>query len=182
MQAEQLLLSTGVKPVTEQLKLEATGVQTRKGGYVQVDECLRTTCPGIWSFGDMAGNYLLRHGANFEGEYLLENVIHHLKGTGKIPEEYPAIDYTGMPFAVFSNPQLAGVGLNEEECIAKGLKFVKGVNPYAKSAMGDARMSDHGFAKLIIELGTRKILGCHIVGYEASTMVHQVVPFMRLQG
>lgn len=48
--------------------------------------------------------------------------------------------------------------------------------------MGDARLSDHGFVKLLVELGTRRILGCHIVGYEASTMIHQVIPLMRLQG
>lgn len=182
IQAEQLLVVTGVTPVTKELNLEATGVELKTGGFVQVDECLRTTCEGIWCFGDMAGNYLFRHGANFEGEYLLEHIIHHMKETGNVPTSYPPIDYTGMPYAVFSNPQVAGVGLTEEECTAKGLKFVKGVNPYSKSAMGDARMSDHGFAKLLIEVGSRKILGCHIVGYEASTMIHQVVPLMRLNG
>jgi len=182
LQAEQLLIVTGVRPVTEELKLEATGVEVGAGGFVKVDECLRTSCEGIWCFGDMAGNYLFRHCANFEGEYLLENVVHPLKATGRVPETYPAIDYTGMPYAVFSNPQVAGVGLTEEECVAKGLRFVKGVCPYASSAMGDARMSDHGFVKLIIEMGTRRILGCHIVGYEASTMVHQAVPLMRLGG
>jgi len=180
--AEQLLLVTGVKPATEGLGLEATGVELREGGFVKVDECLRTTCDGIWSFGDMAGNYLFRHCANFEGEYLLEHVIYPLKEQGRPPAAYPAVDYTGMPYAVFSNPQVAGVGLTEEECAGKGLKFVKGVNPYAKSAMGDARLSDHGFAKLLVETGSRRILGCHIVGYEASTMIHQVVPLMRLNG
>merc|ERR1712139_644225 len=57
-----------------------------------------------------------------------------------------------------------------------------GVNMYASSAMGDARMSDHGFVKVIIEIGTRKILGCVMVGYEASTMIHTVIPLMRLGG
>jgi len=182
LQAEQLLVVTGVRPATDGLKLENTGVELRDGGFVKVDGCLRTTCPGIYCFGDMAGNFLFRHCANFEGEYLLEHVIHHLKEKGEVPAEYPPIDYVGMPYAVFSNPQVAGVGLTEEECAAAGTKFIKGVNPYSKSAMGDARLSDHGFVKLLIEMGTRKILGCHIVGYEASTMIHQVVPLMRLGG
>jgi dihydrolipoamide dehydrogenase len=182
LQAEQLLVVTGVRPATDGLKLENTGVELRDGGFVKVDGCLRTTCPGIYCFGDMAGNFLFRHCANFEGEYLLEHVIHPLKEKGEAPAEYPPIDYVGMPYAVFSNPQVAGVGLTEEECSAAGTKFIKGVNPYSKSAMGDARLSDHGFAKLLIEMGTRKILGCHIVGYEASTMIHQVVPLMRLGG
>lgn len=182
MVAEQLLVVTGVKPATERLQLEKTGVELRSGGFVKVDDCLRTTCEGIWSFGDMAGNYLFRHCANFEADYLMEQVLYPLKETGVTPTQYPPVDYTGMPYAVFSNPQVAGVGLTEEECQQQGIRYVKGVNLYAKSAMGDARLSDHGFAKLLIEVGTRRILGCHIVGYESSTMIHQVVPLMRLNG
>jgi dihydrolipoamide dehydrogenase len=180
--AEQLLVVTGVVPATASLNLEATGVELRKGGFVKVDANLRTSCEGIWAFGDCAGNYLFRHCANFEGEYLLEHVIHTLKTTGQVPVEYPPIDYVGMPYAVFSNPQVAGVGLTEEQCQQEGKQYVKGVAKYQNSAMGDARMSDHGFVKLLVEVGTRKILGCHIVGYEASTMIHQVVPLMRLEG
>jgi len=189
--ADQLLVCTGVTPVGPKLDLDKTGVQMRRGGFVQVDAQLRTTCPGIWSFGDLAGNFLFRHCANFEGEYLLEHVVHplmDLKKAGKeVPGgghglEYPPIDYTGMPWAVFSNPQVAGVGMSEEEVQAAGLKYVKGVNMYSSSAMGDARMSDHGFSKLLIELGTRRILGCVMVGYEASTMIHTVIPLMRHGG
>eukprot|EP00811_Abedinium_folium_P032372 NODE_5421_length_1772_cov_11.789666.p1 GENE.NODE_5421_length_1772_cov_11.789666~~NODE_5421_length_1772_cov_11.789666.p1 ORF type:complete len:525 (+),score=135.72 NODE_5421_length_1772_cov_11.789666:65-1639(+) len=179
---EQLLVCAGVRTPTMELNLEATGVALREGGCVAVDECLRTTREGIWAFGDFAGNYFFRHSANFEGEYLLENVIHTLKVTGSPPTAYEPIDYTGMPFAVFSNPQVAGVGLTEEQCQQRGLSYVKGVNAYSKSAMGDARMSDHGFAKLLIERGTRRILGCICVGYEASTMVHQAIPLFRLGG
>merc|ERR1712136_103604 len=158
--AEQLLVVTGVVPATASLNLEATGVELRKGGFVKVDANLRTSCEGIWAFGDCAGNYLFRHCANFEGEYLLEHVIHTLKTTGQVPVEYPPIDYVGMPYAVFSNPQVAGVGLTEEQCQQEGKQYVKGV----------------------VKVGSRKILGCHIVGYEASTMIHQVVPLMRLEG
>lgn len=200
--ADQLLISTGVNPAGLYMDMEKTGVQLREGGFVKVDDRLATTCPGIWSFGDMAGNYMFRHCANFEGDYLLENVIHPMaearkrKGSGlsvtgvasaaggniPIPNDYPPIDYTGMPWAVFSNPQVSGVGMSEEEVQAAGLSYVKGVNAYRSSAMGDARLSDHGFVKLLIERGTRKILGCVIVGYEASTMIHAVCPLMRLGG
>jgi len=189
MNADQLLVCAGVTPVGPKLDLDKTGVQLRRGGFVQVDGNLRTACPGIYCFGDLAGNFLFRHCANFEGEYLLEHVIHPLAALKKenkpIPEagpDYPAIDYTGMPWAVFSNPQVAGVGMSEEQVQAANLKYVKGVNLYRKSAMGDARLSDHGFVKVLIEIGTRKILGCVIVGYEASTMIHTVIPLMRQGG
>eukprot|EP00930_Biecheleria_cincta_P045127 TRINITY_DN31106_c0_g1_i1.p1 TRINITY_DN31106_c0_g1~~TRINITY_DN31106_c0_g1_i1.p1 ORF type:complete len:564 (-),score=103.83 TRINITY_DN31106_c0_g1_i1:312-1934(-) len=217
MTADKLLICTGVDPVGPSLDLQKTGVELKPKGFVKVDECLRTTAPGIWSFGDLAGNYLFRHCANFEGEYLLENVIYPIaysKGllspemVGLLPADvvktlsggsfasadalaqalsYPPLDYEqGMPWAVFSNPQVAGIGFSEDELQAKGMvdgkDYVKGINPYSKSAMGDARMSDHGFVKILVETKTRKILGCVIVGYEASTMIHQLIPVMRTRG
>ncbi len=135
---------------------------------------MRTNVEGVWALGDIAGNYLFRHSANYEGEYLLETVLHD-------GEKYP-IDYTGMPWAVFTNPQIAGVGLNEKECQEKGLSYVKGVNPYISSAMGMALRSDSGFVKILVERGTRKLLGCIIVGHEASTLIHEVIPLFRLNG
>ena len=91
-----------------------------------------------------------------------------------------------MPWAVFSNPQVAGVGASEDQLIAKGMKegvdYVKGVNPYKSSAMGDARMSDNGFAKVLISTHDRSVLGSVVVGYEASTMIHQVIPVFTQAG
>eukprot|EP00931_Biecheleriopsis_adriatica_P018170 TRINITY_DN12806_c1_g2_i1.p1 TRINITY_DN12806_c1_g2~~TRINITY_DN12806_c1_g2_i1.p1 ORF type:complete len:587 (-),score=129.98 TRINITY_DN12806_c1_g2_i1:18-1778(-) len=220
MEADQLLVCTGVDPVGPQLDLQNTGVELKEKGFVQVDGCLRTKASGIWSYGDLAGNYLFRHCANFEGEYLMEHVVYPLalaKGllspeqTALLPTEvvekfspekaksfatpealadalsYPPLDYDqGMPWAVFSNPQVAGIGFSEDELIAKGMvegkDYIKGINNYASSAMGDARLSDHGFVKILVEVKTRKILGCVVVGYEASTMVHQVIPVMRERG
>lgn len=218
MEADALLVVTGVDPVAPLMDTNNASIELREKGFVKVDECLRTTAPAVWSFGDIAGNFLFRHCANFEGEYLLEHVIYPIalargllspeqkallppdvvekfsKGEwAKDPDalaqalQYPAIDYEqGMPWAVFSNPQVAGIGESEDELIARGLvdgvDYVKGINYYKNSAMGDARMSDHGFAKILVETKTRKILGCVIVGYEASTMVHQVIPIMRTRG
>lgn len=217
LQADALLVTTGVDSVAPRMDTQKAGIELRDKGFVKVDPCLRTTAPGVWSFGDVAGNFFFRHCANFEGEYLLENVIYPIalgKGVlkpeqqallpasvlekfsqGKLKDpdavagalEYPPLDYEqGMPWAVFSNPQVAGIGASEDELIAQGMKegvdYVKGINPYAKSAMGDARMSDHGFVKILVDMKTRRVLGCVIVGYEASTMVHQVIPIMRTRG
>lgn len=182
VEVDAVLVVTGVTPNTDTLHVEASGIATKDGNYIQVDECLRTTCPGVWAFGDIAGNFLFRHSANFEAEYLYAHVV---LAEG-IPAEYEPIDYTGMPHAVFANPQVAGVGAMEQELKAAGLEegkdYVKGVNPYSASAMGDALRSDSGFVKLLIERGSRKILGCHIVGHEASILVHEIIPLIRLQG
>lgn len=217
LQADALLVCSGVDMVASLMDAQHANIELRDQGIVKVDDCLRTTAPGVWSFGDAAGNYLFRHCANFEGEYLLENVVYPIAlakgllsaeqqawlpaaviakfGSGDWSDpnavaqalEYPALDYgQGMPWAVFSNPQVAGIGDSEDDLNAKGLvegkDYIKGINPYEKSAMGDARMSDHGFVKVLVEVQTRRILGCVIVGYEASTMVHQVIPVMRTRG
>jgi len=91
------------------------------------------------------------------------------------------IHYGHVPWAVFSCPQVAGVGHSEDDLQRQGISYVKGVCPYRKSAMGDAILPDGGFVKLLIARdGSRKILGCVIVGREASVLIHQIIPLMRL--
>jgi mycothione reductase len=174
LQSDGLLVATGIVPNTDLLEVEKSGIETKNDNFIKVDDHLRTNVEGVWALGDIAGNYLFRHSANYEGEYLLETVLH--KG-----EDYP-IDYTGMPWAVFTNPQIAGVGMKESEIIEKGIPYVKGLNPYSSSAMGMALRSESGFVKLLVERGTRKLLGCFIVGHEASTLIHEVIPLFRLNG
>eukprot|EP00741_Cyanophora_paradoxa_P007242 tig00001094_g7006.t1 len=172
--ADALLVAVGVTPNSDLLEVTKGGIEVDERGFVKVDERLRSTAPGVWAFGDIAGNYLFRHSANFEGEYLFETVI-------RAADDYP-IDYTGMPHAVFSYPQVAGVGETEEQLKARGANYVKAVNKYANSAMGMALRSESGFVKLLVERGSRKILGCHIVGDQASVLIHEVLPLFRLGG
>eukprot|EP00051_Salpingoeca_urceolata_P026980 m.479532 g.479532 ORF g.479532 m.479532 type:complete len:544 (+) comp21499_c0_seq1:44-1675(+) len=179
VQGDQLLVAAGVRAVTEELDVEKAGIEVKKGGFVKVDDRLRTTAENVWAFGDMAGNYQFRHSANYEAEYLLVSVMQEIFKKQAPPTDYPAIEYI-IPWAMFSNPQIAGVGESEESLKERGADYVKGVNPIRKCAMGDAILADHGFVKLLIERGTRKILGCFIVGHEASTLIHQVIPLMRL--
>lgn len=174
LEAEQLFVATGVTPNSDGLDLEKTGIVPNADGFIPVNEYLETEVEGIWAFGDIVGNYLFRHSANYEGEYLQEIVVH---GEPKYP-----IDYTGMPHAVFSNPQVAGVGEREDDLIARGAQYVVGKHPFSASAMGMALLSEHGFLKLLIEKKTHKILGCHIIGHEASILIHQVIPLLRKQG
>ncbi|MBF0279630.1 MAG: dihydrolipoyl dehydrogenase [SAR324 cluster bacterium] len=171
---DQVFVAAGVVPNSDLLDLEKTGVQVNEKGFIKVDGHLKTTADNIWAFGDIAGNFLFRHSANFEGQYLFASVIHQAI--------HDPIDYTGMPHAVFSHPQIAGVGEREDDLKARGANYVKGVNPYSSSAMGMALRSNHGFVKLLVEKGTHQILGCHIIGHEASTLIHQIIPLIRLKG
>ncbi|MDP2654139.1 MAG: dihydrolipoyl dehydrogenase [Candidatus Omnitrophota bacterium] len=172
--ADALLIATGVVPNTDILGIENTGIELDEHGWVRVDDRLMTKVDGIYAFGDCIGRYLYRHTANFEGEYLFRTVFE------KPSDE--TIQYPPVPHAVFSWPQVAGVGKTEEELKAAGVDYVVGLNPYQSSAMGMALLSDSGFVKVLVERTTRRILGAHIVGDEASDMIHMLIAFMNKNG
>jgi dihydrolipoamide dehydrogenase len=170
--AEKLLVSTGIQPNTEDLGLENTDVERNERGYIQVDEFLKTGAEGVYAFGDVIGKYFFRHSANFEGEYLFQNL--YLEKTPK-PIVYPS-----MPSAIFTYPSIASVGKIEEQLINEGISYYKGVNRYSSSAMGMARMSEVGFVKVLVDKKTEKLLGAHIIGEEASDMIHLLILAMDL--
>ena len=172
--ADALLIATGITSNTDTLALENTDIELTDKGLMKVDDHLRTAVDGIYAMGDCVGNYFFRHSVNFEGEYLFDEIFGQKLGE---PIQYPPV-----PHAVFTNPQIAGVGKTEDELKREGVDYVVGVNPYAKSAMGMALLADHGFCKILIETDSRKILGAHIIGPEASNMVHMLIAFMTKNG
>jgi len=172
--ADALLVATGVVSNADTLQLENTDIQLTEKNFVKVDDHLQTKADGVYSLGDCIGHYFFRHSVNFEGEYLFNTLFVE---KSKKPIQYPPI-----PHAIFTHPQVAGVGKTEEELKSEGVDYVVGVNPYSKSAMGMALLSDHGFCKILIERATRKILGAHIVGAEASNMIHMLIAFMSKDG
>lgn len=172
MTADGLLVVTGMKPNSDLLGLENTDIKLDGKGNIEVDDYLMTTADDVYAFGDIIGRYLFRHTANYEGEYLFDTL--YVKKT-KEP-----IVYTPVPHAVFTNPQVAGVGKTETELKNEGVDYVVGLNHYKNSAMGDARLSDHGFVKILVERSTKKILGVHIIGDEASDMIHMHIGMMAM--
>jgi mycothione reductase len=168
--AESLLVATGITCNTDTLNLANTDIVMDKNGFIKVDECLRTAVDGVYAFGDCLGRHLYRHTANFEGEYLFENVF--------VNAAHKPIAYPPVPHAVFSYPQIAGVGMTEEQVQAAGIDYVVGFNKYQNSGMGMAMLADSGFVKIIIERSSLKILGAHIVGVEASDMIHMLIALM----
>lgn len=174
LEADGLLVATGIVPNSDNLNLAAAGVETDGRGFIKVDDRLCTSAPSVYALGDVVGNYLFRHSVNLEAAYLFRHTIER-------PSETP-IDYGAMPHAVFSSPQIAGVGETEEQLKAQGVDYVVGYRDYAASAMGMALRSDEGFVKLLVDRGTRAILGCHIIGHEASVLIHQVITLMQMKG
>jgi mycothione reductase len=168
IESDQLLLATGRLPNSDTLNLSKTGVKVDENGYIKVDKTLETSVEGIFALGDIIGRYQFRHSANLEAQYAFYNLLNPKK---KIP-----VDYSAMPHAIFSSPQVAGVGYTEQELKQRGKKeYVKSIYRYIDTAMGQAIEDREGFVKLLISKENRKILGCHIIGSQASILIHEVL-------
>lgn len=171
LHSEQLLVAAGRVPNSDLLDLDKTGVKTDDKGFIIVDEFLRTNVEGIFALGDIIGRYPFKHAANLEAEYAYHNIMH--------PDAMVPVDYTAMPHAVFTSPQIAGVGKTEQQLRAEGADYLIGFYRYSDTGMGKAIGDDRGFVKLLVDRNTGKILGCHILGSEASVLIHEVLVAMK---
>jgi len=172
VRGEELLVALGRRPNTDTLDVEAAGIGTDDDGFVETNEYLETTAENVWAQGDIAGNQMFKHSGDYETDRTIANVVHG--------ERVP-VDYTAMPHAIFTEPQMSGVGRTEEELRDDGVDYVVGRQSIPDTPMGRAKKLDHGFVKVLAAPDGR-ILGCHILGYEASTMIHEVVVAMRSAG
>jgi len=164
--AEALMIAAGRIPNSDTLKPEKTGVALDERGYIKVNEFLETGKKNIWAFGDAIGKKMFKHVANYEAGIVWHNSIHE----HKVP-----MDYSAAPHAIFSHPQVAAVGLKEEEAKNQGYKILVGKAQYKNTAMGAAMGEPEGFVKVIVERETGKVLGGHIIGAEASVLIQEIV-------
>lgn len=172
IEGDALLVATGMSPLTSDMGLENTTIQVDEKGFILVDGKLQTTAEGVWAFGDCIGRHFFRHSANYEGEYL----FNHLFGGGREED----IIYKPVPHAIFTYPQIASVGKTEEELQKEGCEYLKGICLYENSAMGMALQSEEGFVKLLFDKSSKRLLGAHILGEEASDMIHILIAFMNM--
>ena len=170
IESDEILIASGRAPNTENLQLENSGVKLNSLGYVNVDEYLETDESGIYALGDVVGKYLFKHSANLEAQFSYFNITDSAK---KI-----SVNYFATPHAVFTSPQVAAVGLTEREAKKMGYNFVIGRSKFINTGMGMAIKDYDGLVKLIVEKSTEKILGCHIIGSDAATLIHEVVVAM----
>jgi dihydrolipoamide dehydrogenase len=174
IRAESLFVATGVVPNSDTLNVKACGVQIDSNGFIKVDRFLRTNVHGVYAFGDIIGRDLFKHTANYQGKYLFKSLFEKHVNDG--------IVYPPIPHAVFSNPQIGGVGLTEPQANDTYGKenVIVGMVDYDEVAMGNAMVVDHGIAKVIFEKESRKLVGAHIVGKEASNLIHMCIAFMKM--
>lgn len=163
--AEKVMIAAGRRSNADLLKVENTGVETDERGFVKANEYLETTKENIWALGDAIGKQMFRHAANREAVFAWHNTIH---------ENKIKMDYRATPHAVFSHPQIASVGLTEEQA-RKDHDILVGKAKYSDVAKGAAMMEEESFAKAIVEKDTGKILGFHIIGPHAPILIQEVI-------
>jgi mycothione reductase len=169
--AEVLLVATGRIPNSDRLNLAATGVEVDSAGYVVVDAHQRTTAEGIFALGDVSNHSMLKHAANADARVVQHNLLH--------PDDLASADHATIPYAVFCDPQLASVGVTEQELRANRTPYLVGVQRYADVAYGWA-LEDSGVhvAKVLVDPDSLQLLGCHILGPQASTLIQPAIQAM----
>ncbi|MBS3148636.1 dihydrolipoyl dehydrogenase [Candidatus Woesearchaeota archaeon] len=166
---DALLIATGRVPNTDFLDVKAAGIKTDERGFINVNKFMETSAKNVWAIGDIAGKWMFKHSANLEAQSAIQNAFGK-----KIP-----VDYTAMPHAAFTSPQVASVGMTEDELKKKGIKYLKGHHKYIQTGYGAAIQDKDGFVKVLIDPKSRKILGCHILGTDASILIHEVIIAMK---
>ncbi|MFQ3275042.1 MAG: mycothione reductase [Candidatus Nanohaloarchaea archaeon] len=163
--AEEVLVAAGRVPNTDKLNVEEHGFETTDRGFLVTDEHMETKVDGVYALGDIADNWMFKHSANYEAGIVYRNIV-----TGNNYE----IDDIEMPHAVFTSPQIAGIGKTEQELDESNTEYRKSVYEYSDTGMGMALKEEDGFVKVLAS-EDGEILGCHIIGPEASTLIHEVI-------
>ena len=167
--AEKMLVSTGRRYNTEGIGLEKIGVRTADGKIV-VDARMQTNVPSIYAVGDVASRYLLAHVAAAEGKVAAQNCL------GNNAE----MDYQVIPWCVFTLPEIGHVGMTEKEATNEGYEVKIGRFPYAANGKALGLRETDGFVKTVSDTDSGDILGVHIVGVQASTLIHEAAVAVRL--
>ena len=170
LDADQLLVATGRIPNGDLATVDLGGITIDDQGYVITDDQLRTSADGVWALGDVTNPIQLKHTANAEARLVAHNLAH--------PGESRSIDRRFVPHAVFGHPQIGSVGPTEQNLIAGGQPYLVATREYASTAYGWAMEDTTGFAKLLSDPETRLLLGAHIVGPQAPTLVQQLIQGM----
>ena len=168
--AAALLVATGRQPNSDRLDVAAGGVDVDHGGYVTTDEFLHTSAKGVWALGDITNPAQLKHTANAEARVVARNLV--------APDDPLPINRSLTPAAVFCHPQIGSVGPTEAELLADGRPFLRSVRNYADTAYGWAMEDTTGFVKLLADPETRLLLGAHLIGPQAPTLVQQLIQGM----
>ncbi len=165
-----LLVATGRVRNGDRLNLTAAGVASHPDGRVVVDAHQQSSAPHIWALGDASTEHQLKHVANHEARVVAHNLAH--------PEDLVSSDHRFVPAAVFTHPQIATVGLTEEQAVERGVRFVTARQGYGGTAYGWAMEDTTSFCKLVADPATGQLLGAHLMGEQAATLIQPLIQAM----
>jgi mycothione reductase len=171
--ADLLLVATGRVSNADLLDAEQAGIEV-EDGRVLVDEYQRTSARGVFALGDVSSPYLLKHVANHEARVVARNLLCDWDDTGSMA----VTDHRYVPAAVFTDPQLAAVGLTENQAIARGFDISVAIQDYGDVAYGWAMEDTTGIVKLIADRASGCLIGAHIMGYQASSIIQPLIQAM----
>jgi dihydrolipoamide dehydrogenase len=158
------LVAVGRKPHTDGLGLETMGVELTQKGQVKVDHNFQTNIAGIYAIGDVIEGPMLAHKAEEDGVAAVEIMAGHAGH----------VDYALVPGIVYTAPEVATIGQTEEQLKEAGISYKKGVFPFLANSRARATGHTDGMVKLLADKKTDKLLGAHIIGHEAGTIIHEI--------
>jgi len=166
LEVDQILLVVGRVPNTDGIGLEQLGIKLEKG-FIPVGEYYQSSVPGVYAIGDVLSSPMLAHVASKEGEIAVEHLAGHTPPV--------QLDANAIPGAVYCEPQLASFGYTEKAAKEAGLQFEKAVFPYRGAGKSVAIGKSEGLLKMLVDKETREILGAHLVGAEATELIHEIL-------
>jgi dihydrolipoamide dehydrogenase len=172
LEADYVLVSVGRKPSLTGIDASALGLDLGKRGEITVDAEMRTNLPNVFAIGDAVGGKLLAHKAEEEGVVAAEVIAGH----------HAHMDYKSMPSVVYTWPEIATVGLAEHEVKAAGREYRTGRFPFSANGRARTMAETNGFVKFIADATTDELLGCHIIGANASDLIQEVVLAFEYRG
>jgi mycothione reductase len=170
LDADLLLVAIGRQPNSSGLGADAGGLRILDDGRVDVDEYGRTSAPGVWALGDVSSHHQLKHVANAEARTIAHNLVH--------PDDLRTLPHDHIPSGIFSHPQIATVGLTEDECLEQGVPHVTYVQAYGDTAYGWAMEDTTSVCKLVADPSTGLLLGAHLMGPQATSLIQPIVQAM----
>ncbi|MBB2972536.1 dihydrolipoyl dehydrogenase [Mesorhizobium sp. RMAD-H1] len=172
IEADAVLVATGRRPYTDGLGLEAAGVVLDERGRVTINDHWQTSVPGIYAIGDVVRGPMLAHKAEDEGVAVAEIIA----------GQAGHVNYDVIPSVVYTQPEVASVGKTEEELKAAGIEYKVGKFPFTANGRARAMLHTDGFVKILADKATDRVLGAHILGYNAGEMIHELAVLMEFGG
>jgi dihydrolipoamide dehydrogenase len=165
---DKLIVAIGRVPNTNGLGAQAVGLNVDERGFVAVDEECRTNLPNVWAIGDVVRGPMLAHKAEEEGVAVAQ----------RIAGQYGHVDFNTVPWVIYTSPEIAWVGKNEQQLKAEGIQYRAGTFPFMANGRARALGDTTGFVKIIADAGTDRILGVHVIGPMASELIAEAVVAM----